>query len=131
MKARPFQLGRDYPEICEWWRTHGFAMIPLAQLSSRGIVVEEGGNKYCAGWVYTTDSKLGWLEWVVTNPESPIKRRKAGLECLVTEALKLGTALGIENLFASVSNKNLIKLYLSQGFTQGDTGMTNLIARLI
>lgn len=105
-------------------------MIPLSQLSTRGIVVEENGQKFCAGWVYVTDSKLGWLEWVVTNPESSIKRRKAGLEALVAEALKLATALGIENLFASVSNKNLIKLYLSQGFIKGDTGMTNLIARL-
>lgn len=128
MHARPFHLGSDYPEICEWWRARKFPMVPLNQLSNMGIVIEEDGVKYCAGWVYVTNSALGWFEFVVSNPESPFRKRKDALIYLVNEAQKVAKAAGIGLLFATLENKNLIKLYLDHGFHKGDVNMTNLIA---
>lgn len=129
MIVRPFQIS-DYPEVCEWWRARQWKNIPLSILSSIGLVVEEDGIKYCAGWLYVSNSTLTWLEWIVTNPGSPMRRRREALDLLIEDAKTKLKALGGETVYVQLKSKSLMRVYEAHGFTKGDTGMDHYILRL-
>lgn len=128
MKVRPFHFGSDYPEICEWWRARKWPFIPKTHLPINGFVVEHDAVKFAVAWVYFTDSAFAWMEWVTTNPQSPIMRRRRALADLVLHCRDVARAQR-KDLWTTVQNENLIKLYEECGFEMGDTNMTQLIAR--
>jgi hypothetical protein len=131
MTVRPFEFGKDYPEICEWWRARKWPFLTKEMLSDYGLIAESDGIKYCAGWLLVPQSgKMGSLEWIISNPGSPMRRRKESIEALVEGALKVAKGIGLKTVFSALSNENLINIYQSRGFTVTDKNMTNLIARV-
>lgn len=131
MRSRLFEITKDYPEICEWWRAHKWKYVPLSTLPPSGIVIEDDKHKYCVGWVYSALPKWAWLDWVVTNPESPVMRRKEALELLTKNAFSVGKSFGASHLITVTGNENLISLYEKNGFQVGDKNMTTLIGRIL
>lgn len=126
MQARPFNLRTDYSEVATWWKAHGWPEIPPEALSPTGFVVDG----ICAGWFYKTDSKLSWIEWVVSNPSVEPEVRGAGLDALMGRLIEEGRRLGFSSMFSSISNKRLIERYKKHGFIETETGMSNMIRRL-
>jgi len=78
MEVRAFEFGRDYPEICEWWRAGGWSYVPKSALSQIGSIVEEDGLKIVVAWLYITGTGLCQLEWLVTNPKAGPKQKGEG-----------------------------------------------------
>lgn len=130
MKPRLVTLEGDYPEICEWWRSHDFPWIPWHRLPKTGVIIENEFHKFCAGWLYFAEAGFAWTEWIVTNPNAPLMRRKPALEMLLQTLKNEALAKGAHSIHSSLENKNLIRLYETQGFEVVDRGMTNLIARI-
>ena len=130
LTIRPYEMGRDYPEICEWWRAHQWQYIPTHRLPKVGFIVESEGVKICAGFLYLMEAGWTMLEWLVTNPNSPVLARKPALELIATTAKEVAKGYGAESVFSSVANENLAKLLQGQGFKVGDMNMTNLVAVL-
>lgn len=128
---RQFDFQKDYWEVCEWWRTHKWPFIPTHALSDNGVIIyDKDGTKYCCGWLYRMDCSVGMLEWVVTNPKSPIMNRKPSLELLVRCVLAAAKNVGMTSVYSSLKNKNLVKLFSSNGFEVTEEKMTNMIARV-
>lgn len=130
MEVRAFEFGRDYPEICEWWRAGGWSYVPKSALSQIGSIVEEGDLKIAAAWLYITGSGLCQLEWLVTNPEAKPKQRVKAIKKCIKSLGKLGKAGGAELVFTSLNNDALIRIYQKCGFGITEKNMTNLIWRL-
>lgn len=126
MQVKPYVLGEDYPEICEWWRAHSQPHVPCHALPATGAIAHQDGVKYCAGFLYRCEANWGWLEWVVTNPKSPILKRKAALDLLVGHLVTTAKSLGIENMIATLGNENLMRLYEKHGFKRGSFGVTEM-----
>jgi hypothetical protein len=132
LKTRLFQFQRDYPELCEWWRAReaqGWRYIPSSALPKIGIVVEDSEHKYCVCFVYLCESNWAWLEWVTTNPASPLRRRREALELLLRTARDAWQRAGCQNVVSSLNNENLMELYEGIGFRRGQGGMTDMIWR--
>jgi hypothetical protein len=124
----PFDIAW-HPVICGWWEKHSFGQIPLSHLPKNGRIVAdfETNEPLAAGFIYMTDSKMGWLEFIVTNPHSnPITRAKA-VDALVEELVLLSKDLGIECLFTSTTRDSLSKTLQKHGFRVGDTDTKQLI----
>lgn len=126
MQSRLFEIGRDYPEICEWWRARDWPYVPLKKLPPAGVVIEDSGVKYCAGWVYYALPGMTWMEWVVSNPRSPLMQRKEALDKLVKECKAISKNMGATDILTITGNRNLIKLYECNGIIASDDGMTLL-----
>lgn len=130
LKARIFEFGKDYPEVCEWWERRQHRYVEKELLSGIGIMIEDDKFKYCVGWLYTGDSAFAKFTWVVTNPDSPLKQRKDALALLSRSAVGMAKDMGLRSVVASFSNDNLAKIFEENGFPNVERNVTNLFARL-
>lgn len=117
---------KDYPIVCSWWKDHQWPSIPLSFLPKTGIIVDD----CAAGFLYCTDSKLCWLEFVVVDKSADKQRRRDALDLLISESIEIAKESGYMVMFSSVSHAGLIQRYKNHGFDVTDQNMTNLIKRL-
>lgn len=126
MTIRPFTL-EDYPTIHRWWVDHKWTPLPHDLLPVHGFVVEENGVMILAGWLYQSDSKIGWLEWIISNPESTHEDRSSAIDLLINVVIYKAKELGMKALFSSLKHDGLMKKYLANGFVKTDENVTNFI----
>lgn len=129
MNVRALDFGKDYPQICEWARARKFEIPPRSRLPLSGFVAEQDGIKYAAVWLYVSGG-MGFFEWLVTNNKSPIRGRKVAIEALIDFVKANAAQAGVEAIFSSLSNENLVKLYESKGFQVTEGKMTNLVMKV-
>jgi GNAT superfamily N-acetyltransferase len=130
MKVRRFEASTDYEDVCKWWKGQGWEPLPLPMLPKAGFIVEKNGTKLCAGWLYETDSKIAWAEWIVGNPEIKKGLRREGLDELLKTIIEYAKGREFGLIFASIQHRGLIERYEKFGFTVTERSMTNLIGRL-
>ena len=122
MKIRHF-TDSDYEMVCSWWSGHDWPSIPLTFLPTTGIIVDD----CAAGFIYSTDSKICWLEFIVVDPKSDKTYRREALNTLMNEAAKIAKEMGHSAIFTSASHEGLIERYKNNGFKVTDKNMTNLM----
>jgi hypothetical protein len=122
-----FIPSKHYAEICKWWESQEWSVIPLDHLPQNGIVVYAGDVMACAAWVYKTDSAFCLLDWIVANPLVRKKERSDCLDLLFEVGKMIANELGFKTIFTTTKNSTLVSRMEKQGFEiQGET-MTNLI----
>lgn len=125
LKIEPFNIGRDYPGICEWWRHYGWRFVPLDALSESGWVVRDGDVTVAAVWLYFSNSSWFWFEFLVANPEVSNRRRFEAIELLIREAAAIAQARSLR-IITATKQPGLIRLFEKHGFLINDTGMVTL-----
>lgn len=130
LTVRQFEPSRDYEDVCEWWKAHDWDAQPLEALSTLGFIAEKGGQKIAAVWLYISNSAISYLEFMVTNPKAPLRARRDGIREVGIAGLMSAKACGAKLVFSSLKSRGLIREYERLGFSKGDPGMTNLIARV-
>lgn len=115
--------------LATWWKAHKWPVIPAVTLPATGVVIYSDKDvPVCAGFLYTTDSVLGILEWVVSNPAFDEKpARSEAVDLLIEELLWRAKHRGIKAIYSFVKNERLMKRYVDAGFTVTDTGMTHVL----
>lgn len=125
MEIRPY-TSSEYPLICSWWQARDWPIISPECLPKHGILV---GN-YCAGFVYTTDSSLAWIEWIVSNPATDSKERNQAMDILIDSLIGKCRLLGARYIFTSVSHEKLQDRYVKHGFNVTESQVTHMIRSL-
>lgn len=116
----------DYPMISTWWAARQWPSLPIEMLPKNGFVVDN----YCAGFLYSTDSQICWMEFLVSNPATDSKARNEAMNLLIATLLGRAKDLGFSIIFTSVIDEKLKNRYQTHDFIVTETGMTNLIRRL-
>jgi len=116
-------LPKHYEEVCGWWKSHGWAPISLEALPTTGFIIPD----VCAGFLYSTDSSMCVLEWVISNPKASKEVRSEGLDDLIDALLKKADSSGFKMVFTSVSHPKLMDRYSEFGFKKTESEMTNMI----
>jgi len=118
----------DYGIITEWARARQFPVLPQEFLPATGLI-HEG---HCVGFLYGTDSKICWMEWIISNPNSKSSERNTAMNELLDGLIEEAKRQGFLIMFSSVeaANKKLTDRYGSKGFVMTDTGMNNMIKDL-
>lgn len=120
----------DSADVMHWWKERGWPERAIDQVSNQGYVVMKGNKKICAGWLFVCNGPWAWLEFIVSNPDASLRERALGLEMLVKFGLEVAKSAGYNIVTANLSSKGLIKLFEKCGFSKGDVGVTNMIARV-
>lgn len=126
MKVRPFDFGKDYPQVCEWWRHYGWSYLPKTRLSPVGLVCEVGGEPACAVWVYLTGSDLFLIEFLVGNPAVVATKKHKAIVALLEAAKRTGFEAGAKVPVTYVKQKSLMRLYARAGFKPTAEKMTEM-----
>lgn len=117
--------GKDYNNILiNWWKAWRWTPPPkdfLPDNGKGGFIVFDKDIPVCAGYMYVTNSKVGWCDWVVSNFDyKDREKRKKALSLLVevlSHTLKLS---GCKYGYALLKSDSLIEVYENNGYIKAD-----------
>lgn len=128
-KVRPFDPDKDYIMLCYWWRSYGWPEMPIDHLPENGFICEVDNKPIASGFVYKTDSKICWFEWVLADKQSDRETRAKAIAILIESVQNWTKEQGFKTIFTSVEHSGLIDKLKKQGFVSSDEKMTNLTWR--
>jgi hypothetical protein len=125
----------DYDEILVgWWQQWGWEPPQrdfLPNDGKGGVIVYDEDVPVCAGFMYITNSKVAWVDWIISNKEYTKKpQRKDAIKLLVSELTKICKLTGSKYSYALIKNESLINIYLELGYIKGDSYTIEMIKTL-
>jgi hypothetical protein len=131
LTVRPL-LDTDYQEILVgWWNDWGWtppAAAFLPQDGEGGVMVMDGDEPVCAGFLYTTNSGVAWVDWIVSSKSYRKKpQRKEAINLLIEKLTSVAKSVGYQYVYALIKNQSLIETYKKNGFVKGDSYVGELI----
>jgi hypothetical protein len=129
-----FLTENDYDNIlCRWWSDWRWTPPSkdfLPDNGNGGVIVSKYGTDICAGYLYFTNSKAVWVEFVVSNINYKDKDRKQAIMFLVDTLTEYAKLNGAKYAYVSLKSQPLINKFIECGFQQGSVGCTELIKTL-
>lgn len=116
--------------LIPWWSAWKFPVPPVKCLPERGVIVSDEEGDLYGGFLYLTDGRIGWMEWVVSNKGASVKRRRGALLYLIEILSKMAKEEGMVLLFTSTVLEGFRNSLNKCGFMPGDSGMYQLIKSL-
>lgn len=126
-QIRSYVEAEHYALLCAWWTWHEFAPVNQLLLPKRGQVIYSGETPICAAFLYSSDSAIGWIEFVVANPDAGARSVARGIDLLLESLIALSQSIGQACLFTSTNRRGLVRKYERAGFKVGDTQTTQLV----
>lgn len=126
----------DYQDILVgWWNDWGMSPIPkdfLPDNGEGGIIVYDNEEPICAGFIYNTNSKIAWVDWIVSSKTYRKKpHRNDAIKLLLATLTEIASRSGYVYSYALVKNSsNLIKSYVDLGYTKSCVYTSELIKKL-
>lgn len=124
----------DYPLLCIWWEYWKWTPPVREFLPEDGtggfMIYSDDDTPVCAGFMYLTNSKVAWTEFIVSNPYYRGKDRNVLIKQLIMHLTEQCRELGYEFAYTSTKHSALINKFESVGFTKGTVGSTELVMKL-
>jgi hypothetical protein len=122
----------DYDDILVgWWKDWGLDAPSrdfLPDDGTSGLIVFDGDEPVCAGFMYTMNAKVAWVEWIVSSKTYRKKpARKECIDLLIYTLTQVCKIKGAKYVFSNNNNKNLIESFTNNGYIKGCTNSTELI----
>ena len=92
-----------------------------------GIMVENKGENIVAGFLYWSNSKLVWLDWIISNPNADKKIRKQAIEMLILTAEQMVKEAGSKYIMSISRSNSLLKIHEKIGWSIDKTPSHEMI----
>ncbi len=92
----------------------------LPENGTGGFIVEKNNVAIVAGFMYTTNSKVAWTEWVVSNKHYRGDDRKDALKLLLNGIEHVAKASGYNIILSIARNNGLINTFKELKYTVDD-----------
>jgi len=103
---------KDYESINTWWEGNNYNPPPRELLPENGLhglmICKEKKLVACA-YLYTTNSKMGYCDYLVANPNYKQKDRFEIITQLMIACVETACALGFLDFWFITNNKNMIE----------------------
>ena len=119
----------DYDTLSSWWKDWRWTPPPADMLpddGKGGVMVSKDGVDICAGFIYFTNSKTAWIEFIVSDFHYRENDRREALEFLVNVLIELAKE-NSKYIYASLKSKSLIDIYGNCGFQKGDRNCQEMV----
>ena len=123
----------DYEVICDWWTKWEWPILPkelLPQDGLGGFMVEKNKKPIVAGFVYLTNSKGAWFDYIVSDPDYREDDRNEAVELLIRGAEQFCIDLGIKAILHIGRNKGLIDKFNKLGWGVDKTPSYEIMKRI-
>ena len=125
----------DYNDtLVGWWKDWGWEAPKkdfLPDEGKGGLMVCDGDLPICAGFIYMTNSKVAWVDWIISSKEYRVKgKRKEAINMLIESLTNISKNSGSKYAYALIKNKSLIEVYKSFGYNEGDSYTKEMIKLL-
>ena len=122
----------DYDTIVKWWESwpdwEPLARNLLPENGTGGIMIERDGAPIVAGFLYGTNSKISWMEWIVGNPEE--RNKSEAIELLISSLEEWAVEGGFEVILSIGRSKSLIDKHKKLGYTVDDNPSHEIIKKI-
>lgn len=122
--------GTDYDKtLVGWWKDWGWEAPTKDFLPSDGtggLIVYDGEIPVCAGFVYLTNSKVSWVDWIISNKDYRGDRKEA-LKLLVDTLTNISVQSGSKYAYALIKHQGLIKVYEELGYVKSESYTSEMI----
>jgi hypothetical protein len=110
----------DWDTLVSWWKWWRWPemnkdLLPLNGCG--GLMVYKGDIPIAAGFLYLTNSKATWLDWIVSNPKYKESDRKESIELLISSLEEVAKQQGYSIIISITRNKGLIEAHKKLGYT--------------
>lgn len=125
----------DYDEfLTRWWSDWNWEAPTrdfLPDDGKGGLLVLDGDTPICAGFMYLTNSKVAWIDWIISNKEYREKpNRQLAIKLLIESLTKISENTGAKYAYALIKSKPLIDTYEKIGYVRGDSYTSEMIKTL-
>ena len=122
----------DYDSVLVgWWKDWGWeppAKDFLPDEGEGGLIVLDNDIPVCAGFIYITNSKVAWVDWIISNKNYEDKKAKHNAVNLLVESLTQACkAGGSKYAYALIKHKGLVETYKNLGYTEADNYTQEMI----
>lgn len=122
MEVRPYKV-EDYEELFKWWSKHNWTPLSPDLLPETGYIVEG----YACCFLYKTDSKICWMGWPISNPETDKELRSQALDLIIKELKQKAVDLDYKIIITTTNLEYLGDRYEKHNFVEGDKNITQYI----
>lgn len=122
----------DYDDhLLQWWKQWRFPAPPrdfLPQDGTGGLMIEKDGIPVVAGFLYLTNSKVAWSEFIVSNFDIKDRTlREEAIYYIIDELCRIAYERNAKYIYTTVKNKNLVKHYEARGFVVGSRNVDEMV----
>lgn len=110
----------DYEDMCSWWKWWRWPEINkeiLPMNGTGGLMVYKDNILIAAGFLYLTNSKAAYLDWIVSNPRYRQPDRKNALEVLITGLEDVAISQGCNTIISITRSKSLMSIHEKLNYT--------------
>lgn len=134
LNIRPLTY-EDYDDTLKgWWADWGWTAPTrdfLPDDGGGGLMVLDGDVPVCAGYMYATNSKVAWVDWIISNKEYRKKpQRSEAISMLIATLTEISKNTGFKYCYALLKHKGLIETYEQLGYIKGDADASEMIKLL-
>ncbi len=125
LNIKPLKDSHYDEVLVGWWKDWKWE-APLKDFlpdsGKGGLIVYDNETPVCAGFIYMTNSKVAWVDWIISNKKYTSKSgRKASLILLIEALTSAAKSAGNKFTYALIKHDGLIKTYEELGYMQGDS----------
>ncbi len=115
----------DYDNLLvSWWKDWGWEPPKkdfLPDDGRGGILVLDGEEPVCAGFLYMTNSKVAWVDWIVSSKTYRKKpERSQAISLLIESLTNICINMGYKYSYALIKHPGLVETYKQLGYIKGD-----------
>ena len=116
----------DYDEILtKWWADWKWEPPKrnfLPDNGTGGLIVYDGDEPVCAGFMYVTNSDVYWVDWIISSRTYNKKpQRKNAIKLLIESMTQLCDKVGAKYVYALIKHQSLTGVYEELGYKKGDS----------
>lgn len=110
----------DWDTLQEWWAKWNWPIVAKDMLPLNGcggLMICKDNQLIAAGFLYLSNSKVAWLDWIISNPEYKESDRKAALILLIDSLEEVAKQQNYSIIISIARNKSLINIHRGLGYT--------------
>ena len=115
----------------KWWRWPELSKDVLPMNGAGGLMICKGDMPIAAGFLYLTNSKVAWLDWIVSNPDYRENDRKQSLILLINGLEKVAKNQGCNTIISITRSNSLINIHKSLDYTVDENPSYEISKKII
>ena len=124
----------DWETLSDWWKAWKWPVMAKDMLPDNGtggIMVENKGENIVAGFLYWSNSKLVWLDWIISNPKVNRDIRQEAIKKLILTAEHMTKEAGSKYMMSISRSNSLLKTHEQMGWNIDKTPSHEMVKIII
>ena len=121
IKIRKIEL-KDYKYINKWWIDQGFDYLNLDILPMQGLggLIVEKEKPIAAAYLYLTNSKMGYIDNLISDPKYKSKDRFDVILELIASCRQMAKEVGCLDVWAMTESKGILERCKKLGYNTSE-----------